>query len=81
MSAVTAEQARSKWCPFVRVPYVKTGGVAGINRKAHSIYGPAALDGSQCIAAQCMAWRWLDTEETVGDRIGYCGLAGGLATL
>jgi hypothetical protein len=77
---LTEEEARSKWCPFVRA-----GNEAGCNRS------DAASNGSliHCIASACMAWRTSETPERKkladvefarsGRRFeptGYCGLAG-----
>jgi len=74
---VTEEEAKGKWCPHVR----QTSGssddgsswnrIAGRNEGAH---------GSECIASECMAWRWeVEFEPYVGNKPatkGYCGLAG-----
>ncbi len=84
---LTEEQARAKWCPWVRhvnaemqacgnsMPF--SDGVRGM--------GPTA----NCIASKCMAWRWgWEQEQLPPERItkeyaqlvpsdhGYCGLAG-----
>jgi hypothetical protein len=36
------------------------------------------LSGSHCFGQRCMAWRWYDRLQDLGeiDRRGYCGLAG-----
>jgi hypothetical protein len=63
---LTEEQAKTKWCPFTRVGEQASG--AAENRP----------DGSfNCIASNCMAWRW-EAGSLVASvsRPGYCGLAG-----
>ena len=66
-------EARKKWCPFVRPDY---GNVRGISN----------LNGSKCIASECMAWRWhllpkqqhqmqvIVEPDEYSDTEGYCGL-------
>ena len=46
---LTEDEARKKWCPFVRA-----GNEAGCNRSVLNAEG--YLD--KCIASECMAWRW-----------------------
>jgi len=64
---LTEEEAKTKCCPFVRVPW-QNGGWA-VNRDDR---------GSNCIASKCMAWRWgVDDPKTYeGKAPGFCGLAG-----
>lgn len=73
---MTEDQAKQKWCPFSRMAHwnAPTGG----NR-------PTDPDGFiphvNCIASDCMAWRWSLTNAEVKDgrltpKEGYCGLAG-----
>jgi hypothetical protein len=33
---------------------------------------PLATKDMRCVASDCMAWRWYDTEK----KAGYCGMAG-----
>ena len=68
---VTEEEARKKWCPFVRLMSVakrdgkRDTAVTAFNRIAltsdaatHDM-SPAA---ARCIASECMAWRWGEIE-------------------
>lgn len=68
---MTEEEAKTKWCPHVRI-WSESG--AGANRDPYC--GHSDTDKANCIAADCMAWRW--TQPETGDRPldGYCGLAG-----
>jgi hypothetical protein len=60
------EEAKTRWCPFVRVRLK---------------YGDREIEGNRvetsgsvnvnCIADGCMAWRAIAADH------GYCGLAGG----
>jgi hypothetical protein len=58
---VTADEAKTKWCPFVRTFEMiseEAGAVAsGSNRSGngHHSYGTSA--STACIASACMAWR------------------------
>lgn len=89
---LTEEQAKEKWCPFVRtVKFTPTSlhGIANLvqgnalgNRLAENM---DELPGvTRCIASQCMAWRKLQKTEiekngsfTLStEATGYCGLAG-----
>lgn len=65
----------TKWCPMVRHSEQGVGG--SYNRPTNG--------GFNCIGAECMAWRWVQTHIydnegnlTIlsGDTHGYCGLAG-----
>jgi hypothetical protein len=86
----TEDEAREKWCPFVRMTQAERMAPA-VNR----VEGPHAPKGKgygqtgcQCIASECMAWRWGPDEHTVqrDGRMhitygkdtgkGECGLAG-----
>ena len=73
------ETARKKWCPFVRRATQLADNSVSSNREWES------EAGYDCIASDCMAWRWVEThikdeggDLTVmsGDTHGYCGLAG-----
>lgn len=64
----TEEEARKKRCPLsFGVQEIRNGNGDGI-REA----GPW-----NCIASDCMAWRWkLPHDGSCDDDKGYCGLAG-----
>ena len=73
---MTEDQARESWCPFVRL--------GSVNSNAHyegfcwNNRGDDTHEAN-CIASDCMAWRWQPRIENKGDdmgRHGYCGLAG-----
>lgn len=87
---MTEDEAKTKWCPFVRVAGAVTTndpptmiGCAATNRNVN----PADV---HCIGSACMAWRWsrdaewqakAEAEYRRSGRIiaptdGYCGLAG-----
>lgn len=70
---LTEEQAKTKWCPFVRQGSAVSG-LGSLNREhehGHT-YG-----GLNCIASDCMAWCWhsLDVHAPEDLRTGFCGLA------
>lgn len=85
---LTEEEARSKWCPEVRHLGDGGGGGGTWNRTMAMMTRIFGWDGSNpypdatcnCIASECMAWRWVkEFEPYVGDRPstqGYCGKAG-----
>ena len=73
---ITEEQAREKWCPAVRITITRDG-KNGTTRMSGG--------GTNCIASDCMWWRWRkpyvagDGHHFGGqDKIGYCGMAGKL---
>jgi len=76
---MTEEQAKTKWCPMVRVFMSTEEGAA-----AASVNSTQKLEHTRCIASGCMMWRWTKVPEQVRvrDEIhmsngeGYCGLAG-----
>lgn len=55
---VSEAEARTKWCPFARVPY-STGTsfncAAGPDPEAQNVTGWPL--NARCIASDCMAWR------------------------
>ena len=54
MTAITEEEAKTKWCPFSRVGVGQEG--IGINRR--NFDKPTITEQYCCIGSQCMAWRW-----------------------
>lgn len=89
---MTEEEAKTKWCPFVRHAYTpmqfETNPTAiSINR---CVEKDKQAEGCSCIGSQCMAWRWIlapqqtvsFNEESANPKagsyvaIGYCGLVG-----
>ena len=85
MTIVTEEEAKTKWCPFARVP-VGTETLEWVVGNRANQTGPGGLyKGSKCIASQCMAWRWAgerldaashERADWKRETVGYCGLAG-----
>lgn len=65
---MTEAEARTKWCPMVRM-----GLTAGMAVNRHVADAPGAQDGvyddTRCVASDCMMWR-------VRRGNGRCGLAG-----
>lgn len=71
---MTEDEARKKWCPHVRF-----GNEAGCNRNTAPEGSGGAL--TNCIASECMAWRWAWVSgwpDHFSVTHGYCGLAGAL---
>lgn len=56
---MTEEQAKSKWCPFVRLSAPVDSEAAGT---AGNRYGDDIGGNFRCIASACMAWRWKNQE-------------------
>lgn len=77
---MTEEEAKTKWCPFVR--FTSPTERAGWDWNRHKSHkGPNGEMLAFCLASKCMAWRWAkatdyDGEVLVSDLDGYCGLAG-----
>ena len=80
------ETAKKMWCPAARIaawePFLETQSAASFNRPFRQAM-PAQRECC-CIASECMAWRWVETNinNKDGDLVpsddthGYCGLAG-----
>ena len=66
---LTAEEAKTKWCPFARVA---AQGGAGVNRHV----GASPSTWPHCITDSCMAWRWWNQPANEAKHRGYCGLVG-----
>lgn len=69
---MTEEEAKARWCPFVRV------GMYGLNSSTGQNRGIAmATPGTiNCIASACMAWRQEIITMPAPSINGFCGLAG-----
>lgn len=67
---MTEEEAKKKWCPFVR-----------ISRGLGSAWNRPSFPGDPtCIGAECMGWQWqleYNEEKRTLEKIGgYCSLTG-----
>jgi len=72
---LTEAEAKTRWCPFGRVPADRNDVLSGsVNRS------PMWSSASNCIGSACMAFRWFHDEADKGKPLplthGYCGLAG-----
>ena len=75
---MTEDEARQKWCPMVRyVASYKGTPTPPLNRAAGGNDVMLNPTNCQCIASDCMMWRWV-AEDNARDVSywGYCGLAG-----
>ena len=60
---MTEEEAKTKWCPFVRL--TGTEQEWHVNRDPSLPSAPSDPQAYRCIASACMAWRWeLDHDGT-----------------
>ena len=81
---MTEEEAKTKWCPFVRF-------TPPSERSSWETNRPSGINGSSCIGSACMAWRLAyepdgtpkyrvtklrEPGHTDNEPEGYCGLAG-----
>lgn len=62
----TESEARQCFCPFVHPTFIE---------------GPPFNGNPTCIASECMAWRWDQSERLAfpdddNEPLGHCGLAG-----
>lgn len=78
-------EAKTKWCPFQRVPKWAGDNLVAVNDPA------MPRDSGNCIGSHCMLWRWREPESytrarraaaghadfnnIAGERVGYCGLS------
>ena len=83
---LTEDEAKQRWCPFSRTAFQYRHG----DGDAMVVANRAENDNpiTDCIASQCMAWRWRVGPPSKQDRAsyretsampeweGYCGLAG-----
>lgn len=82
---MTEDEARGKWCPFVRVIEIRTGPERYERLDSRGNLNESG--GPSCIASDCMMWRWVVSPsdaareakdpfiEVVSEVSGYCGLA------
>ena len=68
----TEEEAKTKWCPMVRIFSGTSNYVAACNKNMLD----RDKDKDRCIASNCMMWRWIPTIYAPETKSGYCGLAG-----
>lgn len=71
----TEAEAKKCWCPFARPVFQHAddcGYVPG-NRNFVPSGQSQITEQTQCIASECMAWRWVTPNI---ETFGYCGLAG-----
>ena len=56
---LTEEEARTKWCPFMRYVFNDLGGGANAweGKDNVTVRSPNTC---RCIASACMAWRWYE---------------------
>jgi hypothetical protein len=76
---LTVEAAKTKWCPKVRLfaaAETQQFSTTGFNRvlkiSEDGTVIVAVAGGCNCLASDCMMWRWSPTVP----QNGYCGLAG-----
>jgi len=63
---MTEEEAKTKWCPMVRVAHATTD--IAVNRASEYSH-------TRCLASECMMWQWKDKSDLQGTiPRGYCGL-------
>ena len=81
---MTEDEAKTKWCPFVRA-------IGAVSDDAAANRWPADPDGESddsfgldssgqphalCIASQCMAWRWAVRPRVAIERLAVIGTDG-----
>lgn len=71
---MTEDEAKQKWCPFVRVYSVSDSDGANGSWNRHQRNGH---DETRCIGSECMAWRWNPDPDPLLNLPphGRCGLA------
>lgn len=78
---MTEDEAKTKWCPFVRVYSVADGEHPSAPNGSWNRHQADGLSETRCIGSACMAWRWRETRGRVKETgeaapfDGYCGLA------
>lgn len=79
---LTEDEAKKKWCPFVRFATIPDGAFIYNNRVNSTediakLYSPGDPDGpSRCIASACMAWHWRYGRNHNSSDQGFCGAFG-----
>jgi hypothetical protein len=75
---MTEDQAKTKWCPMVRVLVTPDNSVWQSNILTNRGVIPASDNDTLCIASDCMVWQdtGLEKECNQSVRTGKCGLAG-----
>ncbi len=77
---MTEDEAKTKWCPFVRYKFAILSDASAFNRGGHE----RDAENTRCIGSACMAWRWVEKNvynnqgDLIGERVttyGHCGLA------
>jgi hypothetical protein len=63
---LSMKEAKRRWCPMVRMD---AGTQSTQNRGAQG----ELIYPSNCVADECMMWRWSKSDQS---GVGYCGLAG-----
>lgn len=64
---MTEEEARKKWCPYIRLTMFERTQKFMVSNRGHDVESGLGGKGSgvfNCIGAQCMAWRWSRAKET-----------------
>lgn len=82
-------EAKTKWCPMVRVGLPDQFGNGTVSNRVESDQPETVISYSLCIGSACMMWRWQEKFELLeaGDAgsphlkwvvptDGHCGLAG-----
>jgi hypothetical protein len=54
---MTEDEAKTKWCPHVRVVITGNGQQIGPANRAVGANGMEGTQGARCIASGCMSWR------------------------
>ncbi len=75
---MTEQEAKTKWCPFVRYVVIHQETNAAVNRWMSTSDKQLNPEPAHCIGSDCMAWRQTSEYQHPNEHIktGYCGLAG-----
>ena len=70
---MTEAEAKTRWCPMVRVHVV---GIGNWTNRGLFLDGKSTMP-NRCIASDCMMWRFDGLRSSIAQQEhGYCGLAG-----